>query len=159
MANYTPNYQLHQWAPEDKFLRTDFNDDLNKIDTALGDSATKTAALEAAVKKFGNCQIETFTYTGTGTHGENNPTRIRFSKVPVLFLVQGEMGLLVSSDQGPGTIIASYANSVNSEIIRNIAITWNGSQASFYDSSLDYYQMNVAGKRYRVVAFHLADQD
>ena len=47
MANYTPNYQLHQWEPEDPFLRTDFNEDLQKIDTALnglaGDLAQKAA--------------------------------------------------------------------------------------------------------------------
>ena len=36
MATYTPNYGLHQWVPEDDFLRTDFNEDLSKLDTALG---------------------------------------------------------------------------------------------------------------------------
>ena len=36
MASYTPNYQLHQWEPQDPFLRTNFNEDLQKIDTALG---------------------------------------------------------------------------------------------------------------------------
>ena len=35
MSRSTPNYQLHQWDPEDNFLRTDFNTDLSKIDTAL----------------------------------------------------------------------------------------------------------------------------
>lgn len=36
MANYTQHYQLHQWEPNDNFLRTDFNADFEKIDTALG---------------------------------------------------------------------------------------------------------------------------
>ena len=35
MANYTQHYQLHQWVPEDDFLRTDFNEDFKKIDTAI----------------------------------------------------------------------------------------------------------------------------
>ena len=35
MANYTEHYQLHQWEPGDPFLRTDFNEDLAKIDAAL----------------------------------------------------------------------------------------------------------------------------
>ena len=35
MATYTSNYQLHQWVPEDDFLRTDFNSDFQKIDAAL----------------------------------------------------------------------------------------------------------------------------
>lgn len=37
MASYTTHYGLHQWVPEDDFLRTDFNADLEKIDTALGE--------------------------------------------------------------------------------------------------------------------------
>ena len=36
MANYTEHYQLHQWEGSDSFLRTDFNEDLEKIDTVLG---------------------------------------------------------------------------------------------------------------------------
>ena len=36
MADYTEHYQLHQWQPQDPFLRTDFNEDLQKIDAALG---------------------------------------------------------------------------------------------------------------------------
>lgn len=35
MASYTEHYGLHQWEPEDPFLRTDFNADLEKIDTVL----------------------------------------------------------------------------------------------------------------------------
>ena len=35
MANYTQYYHLHQWEPEDSFLRTDFNGDLSAIDAAL----------------------------------------------------------------------------------------------------------------------------
>lgn len=31
MANYTEHYQLHQWEPEDSFLRTDFNEDFAKL--------------------------------------------------------------------------------------------------------------------------------
>lgn len=37
MASYTEHYGLHQWEPEDPFLRTDFNTDFLKIDTALGE--------------------------------------------------------------------------------------------------------------------------
>ena len=35
MANYTEHYQLHQWVPEDDFLRTDFNEDFQKIDAGI----------------------------------------------------------------------------------------------------------------------------
>lgn len=48
MATYTPNYGLHQWVPEDKFLRTDFNEDFSKIDTAL---AGQALTLEQTVQR------------------------------------------------------------------------------------------------------------
>jgi len=35
-SNFTPNYQLNQWEPDDRVLRTDFNADNAKIDAALG---------------------------------------------------------------------------------------------------------------------------
>lgn len=36
MATFTPNYGLHQWVPEDKFTRADFNQDFAALDAALG---------------------------------------------------------------------------------------------------------------------------
>ncbi len=35
MAAYTEHYHLHQWEPEDNFLRTDFNEDFRVLDKAL----------------------------------------------------------------------------------------------------------------------------
>ena len=35
MAQYTSNIKLHQWEPSDHFLRTDFNQDFSKIDSAF----------------------------------------------------------------------------------------------------------------------------
>ena len=45
MATYTTNYNLHQWAAEAPFLRTDFNVDFLKIDTALGELAAESALI------------------------------------------------------------------------------------------------------------------
>ena len=45
MATYTTNYQLHQWEPEDPFLRTDFNTDLLKLDEGLTRQAEVSACL------------------------------------------------------------------------------------------------------------------
>lgn len=40
MASYTTNYGLHQWEATDNFLRTDFNADFQKIDTAIRAAVT-----------------------------------------------------------------------------------------------------------------------
>ncbi len=44
MAN-TPNIGLHQWQPEDSFLREEFNEDFRKIDTAVGDALAANCTL------------------------------------------------------------------------------------------------------------------
>lgn len=46
----TTNFQLNQWEPEDRILRTDFNNDNLNIDAALKTSADAIAA-EAAARK------------------------------------------------------------------------------------------------------------
>ena len=63
MADYTPNYGLHQWAPGDQFRRTDFNEDFLKLDTALGQKAEASStsssissinsAIDALLKQLG----------------------------------------------------------------------------------------------------------
>ena len=42
----TPNYRLSRWAGTDRILHTEFNDNWDKIDTALKSSADKAAALQ-----------------------------------------------------------------------------------------------------------------
>ncbi|MBM6870331.1 hypothetical protein H7U37_06510 [Pseudoflavonifractor phocaeensis] len=54
MATYTPTISLHQWAPEDPFLRQDFNEDFQKIDTAIQNVRTSPSGI------YG-------TYVGTGS--------------------------------------------------------------------------------------------
>ena len=147
MANYTHNYQLHQWAPEDKFLRTDFNEDLNKIDTALGDSATKTAALEAAVKKFGNCQMEHLTYRGTGTCGPDSPTTILFSGHPLFFIIVGASTFTFGSFLMERLLLdLSHNNSYTDA-------AWNKNTLSFYAGEAEW-QMNSRSETYHVFAFY-----
>ena len=79
MATYTANYQLHQWVPEDNFLRTDFNQDFQKIDAALaGLEAGKVGpeALEplksdiASVRSIANgrARVVVGSYTGDGVY-------------------------------------------------------------------------------------------
>ena len=73
-TNQTTNYQLNQWEPTDPVLRTDFNADNAKLDTALQNQADSLTTLTAAVSSNtsalsgkGNCQVYSTSYTGAGT--------------------------------------------------------------------------------------------
>lgn len=146
MANYTPNYQLHQWEPQDPFLRTDFNQDLQKIDTALDTLADKSAALEAAVALCGNCKTECISYSGNGS----SSTTISFVHKPLLFLIQGYNGMLISIVQSEKTI--SFIQGVD-VYFDDSTLTWSGNQAVISGVNADY-QMNKFGQRYWVLAFY-----
>lgn len=48
-TNQTTNYQLNQWEPTDPVLRTDFNADNAKIETALASLEARVSVLSRAV--------------------------------------------------------------------------------------------------------------
>ena len=76
----TQNYQLNQYEPQDNFLRTDFNADNQKIDTALkalGDKtdakADQTALDQTNASVAKKCEIYVGSYTGDGVSGRVIP--------------------------------------------------------------------------------------
>ena len=80
MATYTSHYQMHQWEASDRFLRTDFNTDFQKIDaaikgvetaanTALALKADKTELTQACgALDEAKCETLTGSYTGNGAN-------------------------------------------------------------------------------------------
>ena len=79
-SQQTPNYKLSRWAGTDRILVEEFNDNWDKIDTALKGNADKAAALQTALAGAGNCEIGMISYTGTGKSGDSNPTTVTFRK-------------------------------------------------------------------------------
>lgn len=112
----TTHYGLNQWQPEDAVLRTDFNADNAKTDTALNNLqqliGTKEAALAAAIAGCyspGNPSLVSGKYVGTCVDVDTKlPVTIHVGFRPSLLVVldstQGELedeyGLLVGNDQG-----------------------------------------------------------
>ena len=92
MAQYTPHYGLHQWEPEDSFLREDFNQDLARIDTALAEKAD-AALLE------GKCGIVTGTYTGDDTL--EREIQLGFRPRAVLLQEQTQAAAILAVEEGP----------------------------------------------------------
>ena len=70
MAAYTENFGLHQWVPEDDFLRTDFNTDFQKIDAALGEALTDDDLLDIRIELFTKCQLYYGSFAGNGTDSQ-----------------------------------------------------------------------------------------
>lgn len=159
-TNKTQNYQLHGWAAEDEFLRTELNANFTKLDTALkaeADARTaETAALTEAVSKLGNCRIETFTFVGTGTQGKDITFYLDFPARPVLFFILGKPVVYVSSVDFHLYLGNRHTTTSNELVLRNTGFEWIGNRAKItVDSALN--QLALSGQTYQVIAFYPKD--
>ena len=159
--NHTPNYALSQWEKSDRVLMEDFNADNAKIDGALkaeaNARAAETAALRAAIAKFGNCRMETQTYTGTGKCGAGYPTVITFPARPDFFVIFGGNAVAFGPGDGGEISIIAYWDDQNSSFgCETRALTWNGYKMSLVT---DYVrsQLNQSRCVYHVVSFYKMD--
>ena len=156
-SNYTTNYQLNQWEAGDQVLRTEFNQDNQKIDTALaglaGQNEELEAALAAAVAGAGNCQMELFTYTGTRACGAGNPTRVQFSHLPEVFFIGGGESLMLGRG-GVSRVTLIAQNLFSETFITEEEHSWSGNQLSLVHSESERYQMNLQGTVYWVVGLY-----
>ena len=144
-SNYTTNYQLNQWEAGDQVLRTEFNQDNQKIDAALAGLDGRTAALETTVASKGNSQIYTTSYTGTGGVNEAGACCLIFPKPPMLFIIGHPLryGICV----GRGTVVC-----VGSDTRQTTTWSSDGTTVSWYNYNAAM-QLNEEGELYQVVAF------
>ena len=72
-SNQTTNYGLHVWEPEDDFLRSEFNENNETIDTAIAEAVAS------------GLKINYGSYTGDGTSSRT----ILFPFAPILVILVG----------------------------------------------------------------------
>ena len=146
----TSNYGLKRWDGGDRILHTEFNDNWDKIDTALKSSADKAAALQTALASCGNCQITISNYTGTGMQGENHPNTLTFSEPPLLVFILGpESGFMAR-----GRAMNAFQSSSNA----TPTTIWSADQktVSWYTPYDAQYQLNTKDAVYQVLCFYQA---
>ena len=152
--NKTANFQLTQWEKTDRILMEEFNSDNEKIDTALKSSADGVAALQTALAGAGNCSVETYTYTGTGTYGANSPTAIAFPKKPAAVLIFGYNFLALLTDKASDIISLSWFANGSDVFFQSLCATWQGGTLTFYDTDNANDQGNGNGRLYQVIALY-----
>ena len=153
-SNQTANYQLNQWAKPDRIMMDDFNADNQKLDAALKANADAIAEHGVKLTQLGNCEIEIFSYTGTGKYGAENPTTITFPQMPAFFIVYGTNFFMVAEGQRTDSLSVNQSRESGSIGISNYTLTWTGNTVKFYSSSGTNFQGNLSGAVYRVIAFY-----
>ena len=131
---------------------SDFNSDNAKLDEALGTLAQTVTGHTTALAQKGNCRIETFTYTGTGT----SPCQISFTGQPLLFVILAYRTFFFGSwgDEEARAILHDPLD--KSDYITGIDAAWSGYQLSL-SSDNAYKQANDTGEIYRVIALYAED--
>ena len=147
----TSNYGLKRWDPEDRILHTEFNDNWDKIDTALKGNADGVAALQTALAGAGNCEIGMISYTGTGKSGASNPTTVTFPKMPAGFFLCGAETYLVVLGGDDHALMIDYTGSTT--YVSQMPVSWKGNQFQI-SSTKPSYQLNEEGVPYWGLAFY-----
>lgn len=137
MASYTPNISLHQWEPEDAFLRQDFNQDFQKIDAAV-----------AAARVWPCCKYGTYKGNGS-TVTVNVGFRPSFLVLMSTYSSSQNAGDTLSA-MGVSGLMVENTRSYGSNVYRNCTFTSTG--FTINDTTPD--ALNVDGVTYHYVAFY-----
>ena len=159
-TNSSQNLGLHLWEPDDQVLRTEFNQNWQKIDTAvaavqddltdgLAAAAQDLADLAADVGNGGStARIAWGTYTGTGTFGAANPTTFACDFHPVLLVAKwenyeyGHPLVLLNGVTVMPTVFGSY---------HAVSVAWTSRQVSIYSTTAADVQFNMEGATYHYI--------
>lgn len=131
MASYTEHYGLHQWEPDDNFLRTDFNKDFKAIDGALGEKSG----------------IVTGTYTGNSSTSQS----VNLGFQPKAVLVMESSGLAASTTGSTPQVyggLALWDKQVQTDAGK-VALKLTSTGFTVYNhSGYDYIRINRSGRTY-----------
>ena len=141
---HTENYQLSQWAKQDRIMMEDFNADNQKIDAALKDHAAALTRLPFC----GNCQIYAATYVGTGKFGKDYPSTMTLPRKPVWITILNNTGR-VQVNILPEDVDYGYSSATSNH---KVSVKWSGNTLSWYGSSASV-QMNLLDASYHIIAF------
>ena len=176
----TENYQLCLWDPEDKVLRTDFNEDNEKIEQALKKKAEQSAldtlagqvdekaeqsALEVLTGQVtaleqGRLRYKFDSYTGTGTWGSGNATKLEFDFKPLMVIVVHPSNEAYGGC--PWLYGMRYGRSVlhSSGGVSDVRLTWTERSVQWvpdYSQSTAATQLNDSGVQYQYFALGIAE--
>jgi len=146
----TTNYKLSQWEKSDRIQMEDFNGDNAKLEAALKAQAgtlaahgasldgmkthaatlsaheTAIAALNAAVSKRGNCQVQFVSYPGANGGIVSKPKTLTFSHRPMaIFLYGGSSDHFTCAARG-------FTRAFLTVNKAPIYFTWNDRSISWY---------------------------
>lgn len=136
-SNKTTQLQLHSWEASDKVLRSEFNENFKKIDSAI-----------AAINNESKVRIVAGSFMGNGSYGSGSPRRLTFTFTPILVVITRD----------------GNSNDFNSQIMFIIhcekygssgSVSWDTDRVTWYSTEGASAQMNETGVLYHYFAIGL----
>ena len=165
-TNHTEHYQLCLWEEDDPVQRTDFNEDNEKIETALKglktDKAEQTAlsalAGQVTALEQGRLLYHYGEYVGTGEYGNLHPCRLEFPfKLLAIMIID-------TTDWRYGGFFwlkgASSAAAYLDNVGNNMVLSWEERAVQWYHGysySTAAYQLNSNVRTYKYLALGVPD--
>lgn len=145
-TNKTQNYQLHGWASEDEFPRSELNANFTKLDTAL--KAEETARIAGLGRKT---EVVVGKYTGNGTASQTISLGFTPKAVFVMYL-EGEFNDDYRTYCG---MAVTGGNMVNEKKTNMLTLVAGGFTAHYNNGTGNGWQspyLNADGRVYAYVA-------
>ncbi len=129
---HTENYQLPQWAEDDRIMMGDFNRAMADIDRGIAAAAKASADGLAAVRSdLGsggkNARIAWGTYKGNGKCGAGNPNTLTFDFTPVWVFISSNNSEYI----GNSTLVRPIVNAA-SQVGGSMRVTWSDRSVSWF---------------------------
>lgn len=135
-SSKTSNLRLHSWAASDAVVRTEFNENFNLIDAAVGTINSSIGGLDS---RFGTCTIYSGYYVGTG----EGQFSLSFDRIPEIIFFQNRTSAnLYSGFVREGISISAGTSSSSRMSISGNSITFidiSGSPRLNMNNSTYYY--------------------
>ena len=138
-SSKSKNLKMHVWAATDAVLRSEFNDNFNSIDEAVGSVSSTLGSLGSS---FGSCEIYTGEYVGTGTDSHT----LHFDRLPDIIFIQQQAATppraVIVKD---GMVIEGYTE--------DSILSVSGSSVTFTTAYPSKASLNADGFTYYYAAF------
>jgi len=151
-TNYTQNYKLCQWEPSDKVLRTDFNEDNAKLETALSGLQTSLNQTNSTLSYAYSPSYRPLvagSYVGTGSASRTIYIGFRPRAVLVIsgeFLTADYTGVVKCIYSGMAVDGITFPNE------GAVAITSQGFSVSYSIDSQRQVRTNESNRKYLYIA-------
>lgn len=119
----------------------------------------KLVFTEENIWRSGRAQIQSGTYTGTGTYGQSNPNVLTFGFEPKIVMIFEQISVNITKEADASFPVILMKDQITRFVVYNTTysnVTWSGNTVQWYEATGNgmsaYGQLNQSGNVYGYIA-------